>query len=82
MAETNDIITATIVEFCRISGIGRTRVYEMLASGDLQSVKIDKKRLIVVDSYRRMIEESLVPHLSRGRARTCANDIGRLTEKD
>jgi excisionase family DNA binding protein len=50
------IITATIGEFCRISGIGRTRIYELIASGELDSISIGKRRLIVLDSYRRLIE--------------------------
>jgi hypothetical protein len=50
------IITAPVGEFCRISGIGRTRVYELIAAGDLDSITVGKRRLIVLDSYRRLIE--------------------------
>lgn len=52
----NRIITAPVGEFCRISGIGRTRVYELIAAGDLDSITVGKRRLIVLDSYRRLIE--------------------------
>jgi hypothetical protein len=52
----NRIITAPVGEFCRISGIGRTRVYELIATGDLDSIAVGKRRLIVLDSYRRFIE--------------------------
>jgi hypothetical protein len=50
------IITAPVGEFCRISGIGRTRVYELIAAGALDSIAVGKRRLIVLDSYRRFIE--------------------------
>jgi len=38
----NDIITATIPEFCRVSGNGRSKTYELLAEGRLQSIKLVK----------------------------------------
>jgi hypothetical protein len=51
----NDIITATISEFRRLSGISRSRTYELLDTGDLESVHVGARRLIVIDSYRRLI---------------------------
>jgi predicted DNA-binding transcriptional regulator AlpA len=51
----DNVITATIPEFCRISGISRARVYEMLAAGQLESVVIGRRRLIVLESYRQLI---------------------------
>jgi hypothetical protein len=50
------IITAPIREFCRMSGFGRSRVYELIDAGDLESVVIGKRRLIIIDSYRQLIE--------------------------
>jgi excisionase family DNA binding protein len=50
-----DIITATIPEFCRISGIGRSKTYELIASGEIESVVCGGRRLIVVDSWRRLV---------------------------
>jgi hypothetical protein len=49
-------ITATIPEFRRISGIGRSRIYELLDAGELESIHIGSRRLILIDSYRRLIE--------------------------
>ena len=49
-------ITATIDNFCAISNIGRSKVYELLDSGDIESIKIGKRRLIIIESYRRLIE--------------------------
>jgi hypothetical protein len=54
--DTDRIITAPIGEFCRLSGIGRTRVYELISDRSLDSITIGRRRLIVIDSYRRLIE--------------------------
>src|SRR5271169_2833398 len=53
---TSDRITATIPEFRRLSGIGRSRIYELLDAGELESVYIGSRRLILIDSYRKLIE--------------------------
>jgi excisionase family DNA binding protein len=52
----DSIISATVNEFSRISGIGRSRIYELIAAGELDSIKIGKRRLVLVNSYRRLIE--------------------------
>lgn len=49
-------ITATVREFCALSGLGVTKTYEMIDDGSLNSVKIGKRRLIVIDSYRRLLD--------------------------
>jgi len=51
----SDRITATIAEFQRISGIGRSRIYELIAAGELESVHLGVRRLILIDSYRRLL---------------------------
>jgi excisionase family DNA binding protein len=55
-AISDRIISAPINEFCALSGLGRTKVYEMLDGGELDSIKIGKRRLILIDSYRKLIE--------------------------
>jgi hypothetical protein len=54
--DTTDIITTTIPEFCRISGIGRSKTYEMIATGDLESILCGGRRLILIDSWRRYVD--------------------------
>jgi excisionase family DNA binding protein len=54
-----DIITATIPEFCRVSGLGRQTAYNLIGDGQLKSIKVGKRRLIVVDSYRQMVADRL-----------------------
>jgi excisionase family DNA binding protein len=55
-AISDRVISAPINEFCALSGLGRTKVYEMLDGGELDSIKIGKRRLIIIDSYRKLIE--------------------------
>ena len=59
MATDTEIITATIPEFRRLSGISRSRIYELLDRGEIESVHIGARRLIIIDSYRRLIERRL-----------------------
>jgi excisionase family DNA binding protein len=54
-----DIISRPPAEFCRMTGIGLTKLYEMLKKGELQSVTIGKRRLILLDSWRNYVSEHL-----------------------
>lgn len=44
-------ITATVQQFTKLTGLGKTRIFEMLKAGELQSIKPFKCRLILVESY-------------------------------
>jgi excisionase family DNA binding protein len=57
--DTFERITAPVGEFCRLAGIGRSLTYEMIADGRLESILIGKRRLIVLDSYRRLVERAV-----------------------
>jgi len=54
---TDAAITVTIGNFCKLTDIGRSKTYELLASGVLDSLKIGKRRLIILDSFRKLIEQ-------------------------
>ena len=56
MHPPDDRITATIPEFRRLSGIGRSRIYELLDAGEIDSIYLGTRRVILIDSYRRLIE--------------------------
>jgi hypothetical protein len=49
-------ITATIKSFLELSGIGRSKLYELLADGSLESIYVGTRRLVLLDSYHRFIE--------------------------
>ena len=66
-------ITASVKEFCRLSGLCRDKVYELIKDGTLDSFMCGKLRLISVDSYRRWVVEQI----SRDRSeRICGKDRG------
>lgn len=44
-----------IKNFCAAYGVGKTKAYELIASGELQTVKIGRKRLITDASARRAL---------------------------
>lgn len=48
-------ITATVKQFAQMSGLGPTSIYALFKSGDLQSVTIGRRRLIILDSYRDLL---------------------------
>jgi len=49
-------ITATIKNFLELSGLGRSKVYELLADGSIESIYVGTRRLVLLDSYHRFIE--------------------------
>src|SRR5215469_12576713 len=53
-----DLITASIQQFIKISGLGTTTIYRLLNEGVLESVNVGRRRLILIDSYRRYVERN------------------------
>jgi|SRR6516164_2403330 hypothetical protein len=49
------LITLTIQAFGRAAGTGLTKTYPLINLGVLETVVVGKRRLIVIDSYRRFI---------------------------
>ena len=56
-----DIITSTITNFTQRSGISRSQVYVLLERGELESAKVGGSRLIIEDSYHRLLDRVRVP---------------------
>jgi hypothetical protein len=53
--DNDDIITATIPQFSRISGIGRSKTYELIGSGEIESILCGSRRLIILESWKRFV---------------------------
>jgi hypothetical protein len=53
--ESDDQITATVEQFRHISGLGTTKIWELIGDGTLETVSFGARRLIVIDSYRRAL---------------------------
>ncbi|MGI8569120.1 MAG: helix-turn-helix domain-containing protein [Methylocella sp.] len=48
-------LCATINDAARLLGLCRTRIYELIASGDLKSVKIGRRRLVNRASLEQLV---------------------------
>jgi excisionase family DNA binding protein len=59
-------ITATVAQFCTISGLSRDSVYRLIRDGEIRSVVICGRRLIELASYRDLLVRTS-PHTSARR---------------
>jgi hypothetical protein len=57
MQSPTNIISASVPEFSRISGLGQSTVWAMLHDGRLESIAIGRRRLVLIASYHQLIEQ-------------------------
>ena len=50
-------LSCTVPEACQATGLGRTKLYEEIAARRVETVQISRRRLILVRSLIRLIEE-------------------------
>ena len=50
-----DPISVRIPEAIRMIGVGRTTIYQLIASGDLEAAKVGRSTVVFVDSVRRYL---------------------------
>lgn len=50
------LLSVRVGEAGRMIGIGRTKIYELIKAGDLETVKIGRTTLVTMRSLRRLIE--------------------------
>jgi excisionase family DNA binding protein len=48
----------SILEAAQLLGVGRTKIYDLLWNGEIESVKIGSRRLIKVDSINELVERN------------------------
>ena len=53
----HDPIAYSIKDACRVSSIGKTRLYQLISEQKLQARKIGKRTLIPAESLHRLIAE-------------------------
>lgn len=53
-------LTITIKQFCNLTGLGRTKAFELIKQKRLAAVKVDGRTLLTMDSVAALIENSLV----------------------
>jgi len=49
-------ISVRIPEACRLIGISRSKLYELIEAGDIQTAKVGARRLVLVSSLRTFVE--------------------------
>jgi excisionase family DNA binding protein len=55
--DPNPVISYTVKEACRVTGIGRTKLYSLVAAGELQLKKIGRRSLIPAESLHNLINK-------------------------
>ena len=53
-----EIIAASINDTARSLGLGRTKIYELIKSGELAAIKVGRRTLVKVDSVRAFVTEN------------------------
>jgi hypothetical protein len=48
-------LTVTVRVARQISGLGNTKIYELINNGAIESVKVDNRRLVVLASLERLL---------------------------
>jgi hypothetical protein len=54
-------VTATIDQTMEATGLGKTKVYELIAAGKFRTTKADKRTLVIVESVIKTLTPSEVP---------------------
>jgi excisionase family DNA binding protein len=49
-------IAVTVKTACRLTGIGATKMYELIAAGAVESAKIGNRRLLIYASLKRICQ--------------------------
>lgn len=51
-------ITVTIADTQRVTGLGRTKLYELIGDGKLKVVKVGRRTLVRTDSIRALVGQA------------------------
>jgi len=49
-------LSVRIKEACRLTGIGRSKLYELIASGDIEIVKVGAITLVPISSLKGLLQ--------------------------
>jgi excisionase family DNA binding protein len=62
-----EVLAHTIADATRVSGLGRTTIYEAIGTGKLEAVKAGNRTLIVAASLRSFIASLPAANITTGR---------------
>lgn len=51
-------ITFTIEDACEVTGLGRTKLYELIGAGRIVTTKVGRRRLVVVRSLLALLDSN------------------------
>jgi excisionase family DNA binding protein len=60
-SQLKDRLTCTVREACSATGIGKTKMHELISGGALESAKIGRRRLVKVPSLLRLVGQEAIP---------------------
>jgi excisionase family DNA binding protein len=52
-------LTCTISEACQVTGLGRTKLYELMGAGHLLTTTVGRRRLVMVRSLLSLLEMNI-----------------------
>jgi excisionase family DNA binding protein len=53
-----DRLVCTIAEACEVTGLGRTKLYELIGDGHIETTTIGRRRLVLVQSLFSLLRRS------------------------
>ena len=61
-------LACTIPEACLAGGFGRTKAYDLIGAGQLETTLVGKRRLVLVRSLVKLIDPAAAPTTGTGTA--------------
>lgn len=58
-------LTCTVAEACEATGLGRTKIYELIGNGRVTTTTIGRRRLVVVQSLLSLVGIKVEPTKGR-----------------
>jgi excisionase family DNA binding protein len=52
-------LSCTIAEACEVTGLGRTKLYQLIGDGHLTTTTVGRRRLVLVRSLQSLLEHRL-----------------------
>lgn len=54
-------LTCTIAEACEVTGLGRTKIYELIGDGRVSTTTVGRRRLVIVQSLLALVGVNTTP---------------------
>ena len=54
-------LTCTVAEACEVTGLGRTKIYELMGNGRIITTTVGRRRLVIVQSLLALVSVKATP---------------------